>query len=1077
MKTFSALRGAFLLGASLVTLSTAHAQSAKPAESEESPAIVPTTGVDPNGVAPNGLLDIGINGVGQMRTITNLTTRTGFVCSGSLINPRTVLFAAHCVNGQAANTYGFNTGGTPISFGFQADNLVARRLWAGFSATGQFLPADANIYQTNVGNAIYSGEHVWYDPRSLLPANAGFINSDIALVTLDTPANDIPTWAMLFTPLTSPTHGVITGYGATGTTGTSGANLGVDSRRRIAENMIDFLGSLDDRNNWLFCPGSTSCPFGALPQSLYQLDFDSPSGQPAYNPALGAFDFDLFDGAALPNEGTTAGGDSGGPLIADQAFDKPVVVGVLSGGSRFFGPQPFSSYGTSSFYQPLFLYWDLIVANNPYKYVTNLSGSRDWTDPAHWLQTMDPNYVVERNGQLVNALPGSLGGETSTDTTKFGTVCFLDDCLNIDRIGPENAGTGAGLVVAGGPGSTNFVPNNRRADPRIGVRPLYYDVTLSAAGTTSATTAIEIDRLTIDGATKLDVKSSGNLRVLGDFTQISGWTNVNGLLKTGEALVATGILSGSGTIDPTFLTVIGGFVAPGGADKVGTLTVKGDVILASASALFIDATRGSADRLTVLSDANNAGILAINDATLVMSKFGAAPRHGEAYTIASAAGGIDGTFSSVFSFQGVLRPDLAYNPTDIVATLRAGSLAVHLGRSTASAQAFANALDTLRTSSYTSLYNLFGAVDLMDSAQLGATLDSLAPRVLGESELLQDRQSRLLMSYVTDRLSLGGTGAAQGMTVIGNSRGFAGEVTGEQAGLQAFAGLAPAGTAPGKLPDGVTGFIAAGTSTGESSYGSSARLGGGRSGNWMGMGLEFRTGDRTTIGTAIGYASATSRPGSDRVNSRTMQAAAYATRELGGGVYLGAVANMEIAHLDSDRTGFSGTGLLELTGATEMRRLGMMAEAGKAFTLGDGLSFTPRVRLGYDRQDLAGFRERGGETALAIDSFTRERIEAKLGFALAGSTGVGNGWRLAPQLQADVSRRLAGSGGNVTVRFANAPEAGIALPLAGSARTWAEARAAISLDNGVVAFSAGGETAFGAGYRDDRALAGLTVRF
>ena len=246
MQKFSALRGAFLLGASLVTLSTAHAQSAKPVGSEESPGIVGTTGVNPNAPPPNGLLDNGVNitGVGQMRTITNLTTRVGFVCSGTLINPRTVIFAAHCVNGQAANTYGYNTGGTPISFGFQADNAVARRLWAGLSADGLTRnPIDANTFQTNVGNAIYSGEHVWYDPRSLLPANAGFINSDLALVTLDTPANDIPTWAMLFTPLTSPTHGVINGYGATGTSGTSGANLGVDSRRRIAENMIDFLVS------------------------------------------------------------------------------------------------------------------------------------------------------------------------------------------------------------------------------------------------------------------------------------------------------------------------------------------------------------------------------------------------------------------------------------------------------------------------------------------------------------------------------------------------------------------------------------------------------------------------------------------------------------------------------------------------------------------------------------------------------------------------------------------------------------------------------------------------------------------
>ena len=456
---------------------------------------------------------------------------------------------------------------------------------------------------------------------------------------------------------------------------------------------------------------------------------------------------------------------------------------------------------------------------------------------------------------------------------------------------------------------------------------------------------------------------------------------------------------------------------------------------------------------------------------------GALPRHGESFEVLTAAGGVMGTFDQVLGRRGVLNPELAYGGNAVVATLRASSLATHLGQSGTSAQAFASALDKLRTSSYTSLYNLYGAVDLMAPGELGFTLDSLAPRVLGESGLLQDRQSRMLMANVTDRLGLAGTGAAQGMTVIGDSRGFAGSVSGAQAGRQAFAGLAPTGTAPGKLPDGVTGFIAAGTSTGESSYGSSARLGGGRSGSWMGMGLEFRAGDRTTIGTATGFASATSRPGSDRVDSRTLQVAAYATRELGDGAYLGAVANMESAHLDSDRTGFGGTGLLELTGATDMRRIGMMAEAGKAFALGDGLSFTPRVRLGYDRQVLAGFRERGGETALAIDSLTRERIEAKLGFALAGSTGVGNGWRLAPQLQADVSRRLAGTGGNVTVRFANAPEAGIALPLAGSARTWAEARAAISLDNGVVAFSAGGETAFGAGYRDDRALAGLTVRF
>lgn len=106
-------------------------------------------------------------------------------------------------------------------------------------------------------------------------------------------------------------------------------------------------------------------PGANLPQNLYQLDFDDPRRGTA---AASPYDFNLFRDAPLPKEGTTAGGDSGGPLILDQTFARKVVIGVLSGGSRFFGPQPFSTYGTSSFYQPLYLFWDYIAAKNPYRY-------------------------------------------------------------------------------------------------------------------------------------------------------------------------------------------------------------------------------------------------------------------------------------------------------------------------------------------------------------------------------------------------------------------------------------------------------------------------------------------------------------------------------------------------------------------------------------------------------------------------------------------------------------------------------------------------------------------------------------
>ena len=1078
------LRGALLFGASFVSLSAAQAQDARPSGSEESPEIVGTTVLNPNAPPPAGILDntVNITGVGQFAIRPSQATTGLSVCTATLINPRTVILAAHCVNTRPANAYGTNIAGgaTAASVGFQFNNLPAIRQWLGLpSAPGGTDANPALRNATNLARSLFAVEQVAYHPGSLTnPAALGFIQADIALATLDTRADDIPTWALLFSPLDEPTHAVLNGYGATGTSGTSGANIGVDFRRRAAENMISFLGSLDDRNNWLFCPGSTGCPFTTLPQSLYQLDFDSPGGQAAYNPATGAFDFDLFNGAALPREGTTAGGDSGGPLIADQAFDRKVVVGVLSGGSRFFGAQPFSSFGTSSFYQPLFLYWDWIVANNPYKYVTNLAGDADWTDATHWVQTMDPNYTVARDGQLVNALPGNLGLTTSTNTTKFGEVCFLDDCLDVAQAGTEDPGIGAGLTVPGGPGSTNFVPNNVRAAPLAGVSARYYDVTLSAAGTTRATTSIEIDKLTIDGPAKLDVQGMGNLTVLGDFTQMIGWTNVDGRLKTGEALVVKGLLSGSGTFDPTFLTVAAGVVAPGGGDKVGTLTVQGDVILASASALFIDAFRGSADKLAVTGDAANPGSLTLSNASLVFNKVTdkAAPRDGEKYTIATATGGISGTFGTVYSFQGVLRPELSYDVNKVTATLRAGSLVTILDGATPTAVAFAAALDTLRTSSYNSLWNLYGAVDLMGPGQLAATLDGLAPRTMGESGLLQDRQSRMLMSNVIDRLSLAGTGAGSGITVIGDAHGFAPQ-SGTAATRHAFAGLAPSSKVASRLPEGVSGFVAAGTLSGESSYGDSARLGGGRSGNWMGMGLEFRVADRTTVGTATGFASATSRPGADRVDSRTLQVAGYATHELGGGAYVGAVGSLEMAHLEQDRIGFDGSNALALTGASDSSRIGVMAEAGKRIALGGGLAVTPRVRLAYDRHALEGFRERGGETALAVDTLVRERLEAKLGFALAGTGDVGGGWRVTPQLQADVARRVAGSGDVITVRFAGAPDAAIALPLADGARTWAEARGALALDNGRVAFTVGAETAFGAANRDDRAVAGFTVRF